>query len=76
MRYKKEIITFKRPSLIGEHQTENAVTAIAAILKLKELGYNFRMPNINAALACAQLEQLPVFLDNKRRVPLAYSYFA
>jgi len=29
-----------------------------------ELGYNFRMPNLNAALACAQLEQLPVFLEN------------
>ena len=30
-----------------------------------ELGYNFRMPNINAALACAQLEQLSVFLETK-----------
>ena len=31
-----------------------------------ELGYNFRMPNINAALACAQLEQLSVFLKTKK----------
>ena len=31
-----------------------------------ELGYNYRMPNLNAALACAQLENLNIFLDNKR----------
>ena len=30
------------------------------------IGYNYRMPNINAALGCAQLEQLPSFLDRKR----------
>jgi perosamine synthetase len=33
-----------------------------------EVGYNFRMPNINAALGCAQLEQLPKFLASKRRL--------
>lgn len=31
-----------------------------------ELGYNYRMPNINAALGCAQLEQLPRLLEAKR----------
>lgn len=33
-----------------------------------EIGYNYRLPNINAALGCAQLEQLPVFLEAKRRI--------
>ena len=33
-----------------------------------EIGYNYRMPNINAAVGCAQLEQLPGFLDAKRRL--------
>lgn len=33
-----------------------------------EVGYNYRLPNINAALGCAQLEQLPGFLDEKRRL--------
>jgi perosamine synthetase len=33
-----------------------------------EIGYNYRLPNINAALGCAQLEQLPGFLDAKRRI--------
>jgi aminotransferase in exopolysaccharide biosynthesis len=40
-----------------------------------DVGYNFRMPNINAALACAQLEQLDFFLNNKRELALAYSHF-
>jgi perosamine synthetase len=31
-----------------------------------DIGYNYRLPNINAALGCAQLEQLPVFLTAKR----------
>jgi dTDP-4-amino-4,6-dideoxygalactose transaminase len=31
-----------------------------------ELGFNFRMPNLNAALGCAQLERLDEFLDAKR----------
>ncbi len=33
-----------------------------------EVGHNFRMPNLNAALGCAQLEQLPEFLASKRRL--------
>lgn len=38
-----------------------------------ELGYNFRMPNLNAALACAQLEELDGFLADKRDLATAYS---
>jgi aminotransferase in exopolysaccharide biosynthesis len=33
-----------------------------------DIGYNYRLPNINAALGCAQLEQLPEFLKAKRRL--------
>jgi perosamine synthetase len=40
-----------------------------------EIGYNFRMPNLNAALACAQLEQLDEFLDNKRNLAHEYKSF-
>jgi len=38
-----------------------------------EVGYNFRMPNINAALGCAQLEQLSGFLASKRRLAARYT---
>ena len=40
-----------------------------------EIGYNFRMPNLNAALACAQLEQLNPFIQNKRNLATEYSVF-
>lgn len=40
-----------------------------------ELGYNFRMPNINAALACAQLEQLDTFLSEKRELAHIHADF-
>ena len=33
-----------------------------------EVGYNYRMPNLNAAFGCAQLEQLPNFIASKRRL--------
>ncbi len=36
------------------------------------IGYNFRMPNLNAAIGCAQLENLPSFLESKRRLTLQY----
>jgi perosamine synthetase len=37
-----------------------------------EVGYNYRMPNLNAALGCAQLEQLPEFLSFKRKLTQTY----
>lgn len=37
-----------------------------------ELGYNFRMPNLNAALVCAQLEMLDYFLLEKRKLSRHY----
>jgi perosamine synthetase len=33
-----------------------------------DIGFNYRMPNLNAALGCAQLEKLPYFLNSKRRL--------
>lgn len=40
-----------------------------------EVGYNYRMPNLNAALGCAQLEQLPAFLASKRALAERYIAF-
>jgi len=40
-----------------------------------EIGYNYRMPNINAALGLAQLEQLSGFLSSKRLIAEAYKEF-
>jgi perosamine synthetase len=38
-----------------------------------EVGFNYRLPNINAALGCAQLESLPDALTRKRRLAAAYA---
>jgi len=40
-----------------------------------EIGYNYRMPNLNAALLCAQLEQVDKFLDSKRELASEYEKF-
>lgn len=37
-----------------------------------EIGYNYRMPNINAALGCAQLEKMPQFLAQKKQLAVKY----
>lgn len=36
------------------------------------VGYNYRLPNINAAIGCAQLEQLPRFVEQKRTLARRY----
>ena len=36
------------------------------------VGYNYRLPNLNAALGCAQLEQLPGFVEYKRALADRY----
>lgn len=37
-----------------------------------ELGFNYRLPNLNAALGCAQLEQLEAFIERKRELARRY----
>ena len=40
-----------------------------------EIAFNYRMPNLNAALLVAQLEQLDSFLNSKRDLALKYKEF-
>ena len=40
-----------------------------------QIAYNYRLPNLNAALACAQLEQLDKYVANKRETAKAYREF-
>ena len=40
-----------------------------------EPGYNYRMPNLNAALLVAQLEELGTFIENKRELADLYREF-
>jgi perosamine synthetase len=38
-----------------------------------EVGFNYRLPNLNAALGCAQLERLDSFISRKRRLAARYA---
>jgi aminotransferase in exopolysaccharide biosynthesis len=40
-----------------------------------EFGFNYRMPNLNAALGCGQLETLPKYLKNKKKLASIYNSF-
>ncbi|MCE2613620.1 LegC family aminotransferase [Flavobacteriaceae bacterium D16] len=40
-----------------------------------QVAYNYRLPNINAALGCAQMEQLPTFIKHKRELAESYRVF-
>ncbi len=61
--------------IAAKHITTTAKVPHAYEYAHDALGYNFRMPNLNAALACAQLEQLSGFLDDKRLLAEEYQSF-
>ena len=52
----------------AKHLTTTAKVPHPWMYQHDEIGYNFRMPNLNAALGCAQLEQLSDLLADKRRM--------
>jgi perosamine synthetase len=52
----------------AKHLTTTAKLPHAWEYRHDEIGYNYRLPNLNAALGCAQLEQLPVMLSAKREL--------
>ncbi|WP_257659171.1 LegC family aminotransferase [Parapedobacter lycopersici] len=59
----------------AKHLTTQAKLPHAWRFTHDEIGYNYRMPNLNAALACAQLEQLESFLKDKRTLADSYHDF-
>lgn len=52
----------------AKHLTTTAKLPHAWEFRHDEIGYNYRLPNLNAALGCAQLEQLPAMLVAKRKL--------
>lgn len=55
-----------------KHLTTTSRKPHAWHIEHNEIGYNYRMPNINAALGCAQIERLSSFIDNKRELAKRY----
>jgi perosamine synthetase len=56
----------------ARHFTTTAKKPHAWSFDHDEVGYNYRLPNINAALGCAQMERLPEMLAAKRRLAARY----
>ena len=59
----------------AKHLTTTAKTSHPWEYIHDQVGYNYRMPNLNAALACAQLNRLDLFLHDKRKLAKAYEGF-
>jgi perosamine synthetase len=57
----------------AKHLTTTAKVPHAWEFEHDEVGYNYRMPNLNAALGVAQFERLPEFLAHKRTIADRYA---
>lgn len=59
----------------AKHLTTQAKLSHPWAFEHDEIGYNYRMPNINAALCLAQLESINIFLKAKRKLARLYEEF-
>ena len=59
----------------AKHLTTTAKVSHKWAFNHDQVGYNYRMPNLNAALLVAQLEQLDSFLNSKRMLAIQYKEF-
>lgn len=61
--------------ILAKHLTTQAKVPHRWAFVHDQIGYNYRMPNINAALGCAQLENLERYVENKRETAKIYADF-
>lgn len=67
--------------LVGDEDLARDIRALATTAKVPHrfryshdrVAYNYRLPNLNAALGVSQLSRLPAYLDRKRRLAQAYA---
>ncbi len=65
----------ERIAKLAKHLTTQAKVPHKWEFNHDHIGYNYRMPNLNAALACAQLEKLNDFITDKRNLANSYNTF-
>jgi perosamine synthetase len=65
----------ERVGKLGKHLTTQAKIPHRWDFVHDSIGYNYRLPNINAALACAQMEQIEFFIGKKRILSKAYAEY-
>lgn len=59
----------------AKHITTTAKIAHPYEFTHDEVAYNYRLPNINAALGCAQMESLDFIIENKKETAESYREF-
>ena len=59
----------------AKHLTTQAKVPHRWEFRHDHIGYNYRMPNINAAIGCAQMEHLEEFVLNKRETAAKYAEY-
>ena len=59
----------------AKHMTTTAKVPHPWLFIHDEVGYNYRMPNINAALGCAQIEVIDDYVKRKRQLAKQYGYW-
>lgn len=59
----------------AKHLTTQAKVAHPWNFEHDEIGYNYRMPNLNAALGVAQMQNLDLYLEKKRKLANSYEAF-
>jgi perosamine synthetase len=59
----------------AKHLTTQAKISHPWSFEHDEIGYNYRMPNINAALMLAQLENINIYIETKRKLAGLYDNF-
>lgn len=65
----------ERIAKLAKHLTTTAKLPHRWEYRHDYVGFNYRMPNLNAALACGQMEQLPLILERKRQLASDYQRF-
>ena len=68
------LTNIKKLAKTAKHLTTTARIAHRWEYSHNYIGYNYRLPNINAALGCAQLQELPSFLRRKRKLAERYMH--
>ena len=66
--------------LTNDHEIADYAKHISSTAKIKhswrfihdQIGFNYRLPNLNAAIGCAQMQKLPLFIESKRNLFLKY----
>lgn len=66
-------ITGNDPALVDAFRHLTTTARVGADYDHDVVGYNYRMTNLQAAVGCAQMEQLPTFIAAKRRISQRYN---